>query len=147
MGYEHVQYGYQGFGAVVSMAFIGMLTLPDTFAESSTTGMALAGVLVAASVLVAWFSRLAVTIEDATVSASFGVGWPKKGIDLSDVVRVEPVRSNWVQGWGVRKIPGGWMYNVWGLDAIELEMTSGELARIGTNDAENLLASVRVYTG
>ena len=32
---------------------------------------------------------------------------------------VREVRNRWIQGWGIRKISRGWMYNVWGLDAVE----------------------------
>jgi hypothetical protein len=34
------------------------------------------------------------------------------------------------------------MYNVWGLDAVEVELSSGKVFRIGTNDPENLLAAI-----
>jgi hypothetical protein len=136
MDYEHVQHGYFGVGSVALMVIAGVFSLPEMFAESTMGGWVLAGSLMAIAVLVG-----------GNVNASFGLGWPRKSIDLSDVVRVAAVRNTWIQGWGVRKISGGWMYNVWGLDSVEFEMTSGELARIGTNDSDNFLASVGVYTG
>ncbi len=43
---------------------------------------------------------------------------------------------------GIRKISGGWMYNMWGLDAVELEFTSGTVFRIGTDDSGNLIAAL-----
>jgi len=39
-------------------------------------------------------------------------------------------------------ISGGWMYNVWGLDAVELNLTSGKVFRIGTDEPAELLAAV-----
>ncbi len=55
---------------------------------------------------------------------------------------MRPVRNSWWYGWGVRKVPGGWMYNVWGYDAIELELASGKVFRIGTDDPDGLLAAL-----
>ncbi len=129
------------------MVTTGVFSLPEMFAESTMGGWVLTGSLVAIAVLVVSFSRLTIRVAGGKGDASFGLGWPRKSIDLSDVVKVAAVRNTWIQGWGVRKIAGGWMYNVWGLDSVEFEMTSGELARIGTNDSDNLLAAVQVYTG
>ena len=147
MMYEHTQYGYFGIGTVALMLVVGVFSLPETFDESALAGWAIVMMLVAIVSIVVWFSRLMVTIEDAKLSASFGPGRPRKTIELSDVASATPVRNSWFQGWGIRKISGGWMYNVWGLDAIEFEMTSGKRIRIGTNDVDDLLASVRVLTG
>lgn len=147
MVYRHVQYGYFGIGTLVLMVLIGVFSLPETFDESVVVGSLVTVTMVVIAVLVIVFSRLEVKIEDAKLTASFGFGWPQKVVDLSDVGVANPVRNTWVQGWGVRKITGGWMYNVWGLDAIDFEMQSGERSRIGTNDAQNLLQSARVFTG
>ena len=147
MRYEHVQYGYWGVGTVLFMVIVGAMTLPETFDDSTPAGWAVTATLVVIAAITVWFSKLAVTIQDTQLSAAFGQGRPRKVIDLSDVVTATPVRNTLIQGWGIRKISGGWMYNVWCLDAIEFAMASGEIVRIGTNDTENLLASVRVLTG
>jgi hypothetical protein len=60
-----------------------------------------------------------------------------------EIVGFRQVRNKWYYGWGVRGIPGGWMYNVWGLDAVELELASGKKFRIGTNEPEELVAALR----
>jgi len=147
MTYEHVQHGYIGVATVVFMLVVGIATLPETFDESAGAGWAVVAMFIVIAGITVWFSWLKVAIKDATLSAAFGLGRPRKTIDLSDVVTATHVRNTWTQGWGIRKISGGWMYNVWGLDAIEFTMTSGDIVRIGTNDEANLLASVRVFTG
>jgi len=147
MKYEHVQYGYWGVGTVVFVLIMGVITLPEAFASSTVGGWALTASLVVIAAITVLFSKLLIRIQDTELSASFGFGWPRRVVDLSDVVTATPVRNTWIQGWGIRKISGGWMYNVWGLDAIEFTMTSGDLVRIGTNDLDNLLASVKVLTG
>ena len=88
------------------------------------------------------FSRLDVTVNAGGVVAAFLFGRPRREIKLEDVTAVRQVRNRWIQGWGIRKISGGWMYNVWGLDAVELALSSGKVFRIGTNDSGNLFAAL-----
>ena len=147
MRYEHIQYGYWGAGTLVFVLVMGVITLPEAFDGSTVTGWVLTATLVVIFAITVLFSKLTVRIEDTTLTASFGRGWPRRVIDLSDVATVTAVRNTWIQGWGIRKISGGWMYNVWGLDAIAFTLTSGKLVRIGTNDVDDLLASVKVLTG
>ena len=58
------------------------------------------------------------------------------------MIGTNQVRNSWIQGWGVRKVTRGWMYNVWGLDAVEIELNSDEVFRIGTDDADALQAAI-----
>ena len=37
------------------------------------------------------------------------------------------------------------MYNVWALDAVELEFTSGKVFRIGTDDSGNLFDALSLH--
>ena len=88
------------------------------------------------------FSRLKVRVASGQVHVAFGAGWPRRTVDLNDVVAVNQVRNNWYLGFGIRRIPRGWMYNVWGLDAVEIELPDGKVLRIGTNDPEGLHSAI-----
>ena len=77
------------------------------------------------------------------VTVAFGRGWPRKVIVRSDIVSLRPVRNHWILGWGIRWFPGGWMWNVWGLDAVELELVSGRRFRIGTDDIDGLTTALQ----
>lgn len=103
--------------------------------------LALAFFVLIAAVL-AGFSRLDVTVTTGQVKAAFGLGWPRRVIDLTTVRAVRTVRNKWWYGWGIRKIPRGWMYNVWGLDAVELELDGGKVFRIGTDEPDELLGAL-----
>jgi hypothetical protein len=67
-------------------------------------------------------------------------------VRLGDITDIRQVRNKWYYGWGIRKIPGGWMYNVWGLDAVELELQSGKKFRIGTDEPTELLGILSLRT-
>jgi hypothetical protein len=53
------------------------------------------------------------------------------------------VRNKWWYGWGIRLTPHGWLFNVGGLDAVELELASGRKFRIGTDEPQGLLNAIR----
>ena len=58
---------------------------------------------------------------------------------------MELVRNKWWHGWGVRWVPGGSMYNVWGLDAVELRpIQHVALAGLGEHLADDLVVTGRV---
>lgn len=94
-------------------------------------------------VLGAVFRRLDVEIGDRAVTVSFGWGWPSRTIELVDVVNADAVRNRWWHGFGIRKVRNGWMFNVDGLDAVELVLRSGKVFRIGTDEPDELLSALR----
>jgi hypothetical protein len=88
------------------------------------------------------FSRLTVMVGKGQVLAEFGPGRPRRRYHLTEVTAVRKVRSKWYHGWGLRWIPNGTMYNVWGLDAVELQLESGKVFRIGTDEPDRLVAAL-----
>jgi len=56
---------------------------------------------------------------------------------------VRVVRNSWLQGFGIRMAPGFRLYNVSGLDAVDLQLKSGEIRRIGTDDPQGLLSALK----
>lgn len=88
------------------------------------------------------FSSLTVTVNGQTILVAFGPGLVRKRILLAEVRACRPVRNKWYYGWGVRLIPGGLMFNVANLDAVELDMGGGRVFRIGTDEPEKLTAAI-----
>lgn len=101
--------------------------------------------MVAAALYV--FGRLRVTVTTDAVEAAFGAGWPRRRVPLGEVTAARLVRNSPLAGFGVRKVADGWMFNVSGLDAVELRLISGAVFRIGTDDAPGLLAAVEEARG
>lgn len=93
------------------------------------------------------FSSMTVTITDEHVEVRFGEWLPVKYIALSEIAAYQPARMTPFSGWGIHFIGAGWLYNVYGLDAIEITLTNGEKVFIGTDEPEALrdgIASARV---
>ncbi len=50
--------------------------------------------------------------------------------------------NRWYYGWGIRLTPQGWLWNVAGLDAVELTFSNGKKFRIGTDEPGKLLEAL-----
>lgn len=93
------------------------------------------------------FAVLTTRVERGEVRVSFAAGWPGRTIPVSTIAEHRVVRTKWWHGWGIRKVPGGWLYNVWGLDAVEIhyrDAKKGEdrMLRAGTNDPEGFADAI-----
>jgi hypothetical protein len=86
------------------------------------------------------FGWLTVDLDDEALRVRFGIGLIRKTIPLEGVQSAQAVRNRWYWGWGIRFFPGGTLFNVSGLDAVELCMSHGRKYRIGT-DQPHVLAS------
>ena len=88
------------------------------------------------------FSCLTVTVENSVIIIKFGPGLIRVKYPLMEVLQFRQVRNNPLYGWGVRLIPNGYLYNIAGLDAVELQMVDGTVRRIGTNEPEKLIKAL-----
>lgn len=141
MRYEHTQRSplwlFVSIPLFIISAVVAAASDGDTVAVSVGVGVSL--VVIG---LVANFSRLQVTVSEDEVTVAFGLGWPSRTIAIGDVTGVELVRNKWYWGWGIRVIPGGWMWNAWGLDGVEIALASGRVFRIGTDDPQGLYGAL-----
>lgn len=121
--------------AVASVAAVAIgLTPPGWLAR-----LALMGILGAAAIS---FRSLTVEVDDEKVSFCFGEGPIKKSFALADIEEAGSMRTTPLMGWGVHFVGGGWLYNVYGLDAVEICFKSGERAFIGTDEPDSLARAI-----
>ena len=120
-----------------------MVLAPDSALALSLSG-GLAAILAVVLVL---FSTLTVTVDDVAVRLAFGLESLRREVRLDEITMARRVRNAWYAGWGVRIIPRGRLYNVGGLDAVELVLDSGRVVRIGTDEPDALLAAVQRAAG
>ena len=85
------------------------------------------------------FYRLQVEVNTEFIEIRFGPGLIQKKLPLAEVESCKIVRNRWWYGWGIRWIgKGKWLYNISGLNAVELCMKNKEIYRIGTDEPESL---------
>ena len=88
------------------------------------------------------FDGLLVEVSASQVILKFGHGPIRKVIERSHIAGANPVRNKALYGWGIRLTPHGWLWNIYGLDAVELTYLNGKRFRIGSDDAKQLLTAI-----
>ena len=137
--YNHTQIGWL---TLISLGIGILLTSYLGTLHSNWVALSVLGVLVICVVL---FASLTVIVNDNSVEIKFGVGLIRRKLDLQEIESCAVVRNRWWYGWGIRKIPKGWLFNVSGLDAVELSMRNGKVYRIGTDEPQELRACFESY--
>jgi hypothetical protein len=88
------------------------------------------------------FSSLTVSVSERELRWYFGPGLWSYRLPVDEIGTVAVVRNQWWNGYGIRMRPGFRLYNVSGLDAVELRLNSGDVRRIGTDDPAGLYAAL-----
>ncbi len=88
------------------------------------------------------FPTLTVKCDEQKLEVRFGLGLIRKRLLYKDIHSCKVVKNLWIYGFGIRLIPSGWMFNVSGLSALELQFKNGKKFRIGTDDSEKLFEFV-----
>lgn len=71
---------------------------------------------------VVYYSSLMVEVDAQDVRLFFGRGIIRRTIPRQKIAQAEQVRNSWWYGWGIRLTPHGWMWNISGLDAVDLTL-------------------------
>lgn len=138
--YKNTQIGYVTGG----IATLAAVLVYYSFRADNVEGLGWFGtsmvVLCAGAALL--FSSLTVEVDDEEVRFYFGPGFWTRHIPLRDITRVEEVRNSPLAGWGIRYTVHGWLYNVSGLHAVELDVEGQGSIRVGTDEPQRLKAAI-----
>ncbi|MEM9542615.1 MAG: hypothetical protein AAGA60_24370 [Cyanobacteria bacterium P01_E01_bin.42] len=141
MIYKHTQIGIV---ILAVLAIVAVLIIAISMFVSQETSIwvpiAIVGFLVVIAIL---FGSLTVEVEAGKLRCWFGLGLIHREFDLAEVNDVKIVRNPWFYGWGIRRTPEAWMFNVSGLDAVQIELASGNKFRIGTDRPRRLETAIR----
>jgi hypothetical protein len=131
--YSHTQIGW------VVLASIGgaiLLLLYISAVKESHWIVVVTGMILAACLVL--FGSLTVTGDERTLEVRFGPGPIRRRFALEDIQSYSEVTNHWYYGWGIRMTPHGWLFNVSGFHAVEIDMRNGSRYRIGTDDVQGL---------
>jgi hypothetical protein len=138
--YRHRQIGtvmLWGLGAGVLLT-----ALPLPFIESRMLWIVTAATAILTLACLPLFGTLTVEIDAELLTVAFGVGWIRRRFSVSEIRAARAVRNPWYYGWGIRLTPDGWMFNVSGLDAVEIDLAGDRKFLIGTDEPQQLLAAI-----
>lgn len=134
--YSHRQPAYVMFFFIAAISVM-------VFYRQRSSGVELCILLSVSFILLVLFHSQKVTVTDAGIKVSMGAGIIRKRISLGSIRESRIVKNRWYMGWGIRIIPGGMMFNVSGLSAVELLLERRNVFRIGTDDPVNLDRAIR----
>ena len=147
--YAHTQSGTAILWSLAAAAIIVVASLALTTRATGGIGalpapaLAIVGmVLVILLATAVVFSRLNVRVDNGELSWRFGLGFLEHKVPLSDIVSADVVTNPIWAGFGVRRLPNAWLYNVSGRRAVELVTRDGRRVRIGSDEPEALLQAV-----
>ena len=140
--YRRTQFGT--FTVVSVAAAIAVLLLISASTDLHAVSIAVLVVLVIALAL---FYSLTIDVNDRKFLCFFGLGLVRRTFLLTEVVAARRVRNRWYYGWGIRLTSSGWMFNVSGFDAVELELISGTRFRIGTDRPDEVVQAIQQARG
>ena len=115
--YSHRQHGHVIKWAATIVAGISALIIYILAPHLSSVALAAVSLAIALSFV---FGRMTMEVNDRQLSWWFGPGVWKKTVPFAEITSAEAVRNNWWWGWGIRYYGKGWLYNVSGLDAVEI---------------------------
>ena len=87
-------------------------------------------------------SSLTTEVTESELVWFFGPGVFKKRVALSEIASAAPARNRWWWGWGIHLTPRGWLYNVHGLEAVEIVQKDGKSFRLGTDEPQALAGAL-----
>jgi hypothetical protein len=135
MSYRHTQRG--------TLLVLWMIVLAAGLTVAGLRLSPLALITVPILLLSGWlFHSLTITIQAGELRWSFGPGLISKSVPLSEVVAAHPVRTNFVEGWGIHLSRYGWLYNVSGRDAVAVTLKDGKRFALGTDEPEALTDAI-----
>jgi hypothetical protein len=93
------------------------------------------------------FGSMTVEVDQSAFTFWFGPGWIRRAFPLAEIQSWTAVRNPWWYGWGIHLTPHGWLYNVGGAGAVQLELRDGRRLRVGTDEPERLCEAIKVMKG
>jgi hypothetical protein len=132
--YKHMQPGYLTAGATGA----GFLFAAKHMLKGGPAALAALPAIALLGGAAVLFSSLTVEIKNGTLRSYFGPGLPAKTVKIRDIDAVQVVQNSWYAGWGIRITPQGMLYNVSGIQAVEVRMKNGSRFRLGTDEPETL---------
>ncbi|MEK7544910.1 MAG: hypothetical protein AAB551_02150 [Patescibacteria group bacterium] len=144
MNYKHTQIGYLmlvvTLAVLVLFTWMHMTALAEPPSYNSGPNFAVTAIMAFIVFILASFSSLTVTIDKNYLRIKFGWGIFGKKFPLNEIASATSTKNHWYHGWGIKVWfwPKMWIYNVSGLDAVEIKLKNGKMYRMGTDESQKL---------
>ena len=142
--YKHTQFGAL---TIIILLLAGLLIVPVTLSMIDDGRLLVAIVTISFYLLgLALFNALTVQISDGKLKFWFGMGLISKTYSLNEIQSTKEVKDPWYYFWGVKAIPGGWLYASAPGNALEIVFKNGKIIHLGTNQSNKLKQALDAAT-
>ena len=138
VGYEHRQHA-RVLRVLLLWAAVAAVLLAFVVPVPPATLFLVAAILAGCAV---GFSSLTIQVTDRSLVWCFGPGLFRKAVPLAEISAAEVTRTRWLDGWGIHLTRRGWLYNVWGFDAVLVTRANGKSFLLGTDEPERLRLAI-----
>ena len=138
--YRHTQFGAL---TIIILLLVGLLVAPVVVSMTDDGQLVGAGVTVALFLLgLAMFYALTIQVSEGKLKFWFGIGLISKTYVLDEIESTREVKDPWYYFWGIKSIPGGWLYAIAPGEALEFEFKDGKIVHLGTNQSKKLKQAI-----
>jgi hypothetical protein len=139
--YAHKQFG-QAAVLIIVLPVFGFLAVA-AWLNQPLIWFIVAFVTIFMLISLAMLSSMTVHVDNEKVHVFYGPGFPSFSFPLGEIRAVQVVRNTPMMGIGIHFIRRGMIYNISGLDGVELAFVSGRRAIIGTDEPEALVQAIK----
>ena len=138
--YKHTQFGALTFiifiaaGILTAFIFMSMLAGGQLVVAFVVIGLYL--------LIVGLFYAFTVEISDGKLKFWFGIGWVGKSYPLKEIQSAQEVKNPWYYFWGVKSIPGGWLFAISPGSAVEIVFNNSKIVRLGSTQPNKLKQAI-----
>ena len=138
--YRHTQFGTL---TIIILLVVGILLSPIILSLiTEGRGLLILSMVVLYLLTLTFFYAFTVEISEGRVKWWFGIGAIRKSYLLKEIQATKEVKNPWYYLWGIKSIPGGWLYAIAPGSAVELVFKDGRVVRLGTNRPEELRKAI-----
>ncbi len=134
--YKHTQYSAW---IIAVFLIVGLLMIPVVGSMVDEGRLLVAIVTIVLLLLgLAMFYALTVQVSAGKLKFWFGIGLISKTYRFAEIQSTREVKDPWYYFWGIKSIPGGWLYAVAPGEALEIVLQDGKIIHVGTNQSKQL---------
>jgi len=138
--YKHTQFGVLMFVVFFVTGIVIAFVSLSIFAEGR---LATAIIIISLYLLgLVLFYAFTIEISDGKLKFWFGIGGVGKSYALEKIQSVQEVENPWYYFWGVKSIPGGWLFAIAPGSAVEVAFKNGKMIRLGTDQPNKLKQAI-----
>ena len=138
--YRHTQYGALMFAVLLLVAILVAVVAVEIISQGRSTA-AVTMIFVYLLGVVMFYSST-VEVSGRQVRFWFGIGLVRRNIPLDTIQAVREVVNPWYYFWGIKSIPGGWLYAIAPGPAVEIKLMDGKVIHLGSNQTRELKEAI-----